>query len=301
MSQLEVNEVQIKNILTKATSGFLLNENGKGAVCSHSVQPYAGCTSGNCLCGEFCYAKWIWYVTGGRPWGKFLDVRVNAAESYLENYQSQRRWARKHRDEFSIFCSSATDPFLSHEFKFGVTRSILEAMLVCPPDRLILQTHTHRVLRYLDLFKRLRDHCPIRFHITVETDRETNELRSLLGENIPAHTSPVAKRLDACRQLKELGFTVVATVAPVIPMRSPQTFFNVLAKRTDAVVLDHFIFGDGTPDGKKTFKTRLPEWMEKLQPGSTKLSFRDAMIETARREMPGRVGVSADGFAGFYE
>jgi len=40
--------------------------------------------------------------------------------------------------------------------------------------------------------------------------------------------------------------------------------------------------------------------MESLQPGSTELSYRDRLVELARRRLPGRVGVGIDGFAGRY-
>ena len=68
----------------------------------------------------------------------------------------------------------------------------------------------------------------------------------------------------------------------------------------DAVVIDHYIGGDGTDDGSRTEKTALPAAMEAVEPGSTQLAYRDRMVAIARELMPGRVGVSREGFAGSY-
>src|SRR5204863_9456355 len=118
---LDLSLVTVKNVLTR-TTGFLRE------VTSHSLQPYRGCTFGNALCGVGCYVQHSRHITQGRRWGGFLEVRTNAAESYLANCDRERRWAERRNEAFSIFCSSATDPFVPQEFQYGVTRGILDAM-----------------------------------------------------------------------------------------------------------------------------------------------------------------------------
>ncbi len=66
----------------------------------------------------------------------------------------------------------------------------------------------------------------------------------------------------------------------------------------DAVVIDHFIAGDGTPDGARTRATTLPVAMSIVDPTSVTLTYRDRIVALARTIMPGRVGVNIDGFAG---
>ena len=78
----------------------------------------------------------------------------------------------------------------------------------------------------------------------------------------------------------------------------PIAFFTRVAAAADAVVIDHFIGGDGSPDGSRTARTTLPRAMSRLDPDSTALDYRERMAEIARSVMPGRVGVSIDGFAG---
>jgi hypothetical protein len=68
----------------------------------------------------------------------------------------------------------------------------------------------------------------------------------------------------------------------------------------DAVVLDHFIGGDGSSDGSRTSRTPLPDAMRQIDPESLELTYRDRMAAIARKHLPGRVGLNIDGFAGRY-
>ncbi|HSR68590.1 MAG TPA: radical SAM protein [Acidobacteriota bacterium] len=284
---MQVTRTTVKNILTRA-SGYLKE------VCSHSLQPYRGCTLGNSLCGVGCYVRHNQWVTRGRPWGSFLEVRENAAASYLERYAAERRWARRLRGGLSIFLSSATEPFLPQEKRYGITGEVLRAMLQSPPDELILQTHSHRVGDHLELLHQLAQATSLRVHISIESDRDR-----LPG--LPPPASSVEKRFEAARRLKQGGLFTVVTVSPMLPVREPEVFFQRIADCAQAVVLDHFIGGDGTPDGRRTRATGLPEAMEKVDPECLNLDYRDRMAEVARRYLPGRVGIGASGFAGRYE
>jgi DNA repair photolyase len=281
-----VTETEVKNILTR-TSGYLRG------VTSHSLQPYRGCSYGNALCGVGCYVQHNGHLLKGRRWGSFLEVRTNAADAYREHYSRESRWAARNRERFSIFCSSATDPFVPQESRYRVTRSVLEAMIAAPPDELILQTHSHRVTDYLELYSRLADCCRLRIHLSIETDRP-----SLPG--LPPHASSIERRFTACAALKQAGLQPVVTVSPLLPIDSPERFFAILAEVATAVVIDHFIQGDGSPDGGRTRRTALPLAMEAVCPESVTLAYREQMIEIARQHLPGRVGVSAEGFAGRY-
>ena len=283
---LSLSQTHVKSILTRA-SGFLTT------VCSHSLQPYRGCTFGNALCGVGCYVQHNTFLTRREPWGSFLEARVNAATIYRAQYAREKRWAQRSRGEFAIFMSSSTDPFVPQEDRFRVTQTLLETMVAKPPDRLILQTHTHRLVTYLNLYKRLARVCELRLHLSIETDRER-----LPG--LPPPASPVWRRLEAANILRQAGLYVVVTVAPLLPIQNPWAFFERIAQVADAVVIDHFIIGDGTSDGARTRRTSLPGAMEAIQPDTTSLSYRDQIVDIARHLMPGRVGVSIDGFAGRY-
>jgi len=56
--------------------------------------------------------------------------------------------------------------------------------------------------------------------------------------------------------------------------------------------------GDGSPDGRRTLATALPEAMRAVDPASVEPAYRERVVALARRLLPGRVGVGRDGFAG---
>jgi len=283
---MNVEQTRVKSILTR-TTGYL------GGVCSHSLQPYRGCPLGASLCGVGCYVRHAGHILKGREWGRFLEVRGNAAGAYAEGFARERAWARSRRGGFRVFLSSATEPFPPQERRFGVTRAVLAAMLDRPPDGLIVQTHSPGVLDAKDALVTLAGLCDLRVHVSIETDRDR-----LPG--LPPPASPVGRRFEAAAALKAAGLRVVVTVAPLLPIADPEAFFARAAESADAVVLDHYVGGDGSPggSGSRTLRTALPAAMAAVDPGSIGLDYRDRMAEVARRHLPGRVGLGPDGFAG---
>lgn len=277
--------LQASSVLTR-TNGYL-----RGIV-SHSLNPYVGCGLGRSLCGVGCYVRHNPWITKGRAWGTFVEAKTNAAALYLAECEKERRWARKEAGGFSIFLASSTEPFQPAERKFGVTRALLEAMAQCPPDTLIVQTHSHRVLDALDALCRLKDVCDLRVHISIETD-----LPRLPG--LPPHASPVEKRILAGRALRDKGVRTVATLAQLLPIGDPPSFLGRLAQTFDAIVIDHFVGGDGSRLGARTLRTALPGAMAQVDPQSVSLAYRDRIVALARTYFR-EVGVGCDGFAGRY-
>lgn len=283
---MEITLTRIGNVLTR-TGGYL------STVTSHSLQPYRGCSLGQSLCGVGCYVRHHAWVTRGREWGTFLDVRENAADSYIEHYPAEQRWARGRLGRFSIFLSSATEPFPPQEKKFGITRRVLGAMVDHPPDLLILQTHTHGVVDVLDTLRELAARCEVRVHISIESDRD-----GLPGLPMPGAT--VERRFAAAQAVRDAGLRTVITVSPLLPMDDPAAFFRRADACADAVVIDHFIGGDGTATGSRTRRTALPAAMAAVDPRSTELAYRDEIVGHALEIFSGEVGVGIDGFAGRY-
>lgn len=243
---MEIQEILCKSILTRS-GGYL------GPVCTHSINPYVGCGYGNTLCGTGCYVQSNGWLTRGRKWGSFLEVKTNAADIYRDTCERERRWAHRNGRRFSIFLSSSTEPWQPAEKKFRVTRQLLNAMQGAPPDELILQTHSTLILEDTGVITSLAAVTDLRVHISIETDNE-----KLSG--LPRHACSVEDRVEAVRILSDAGVFVVVCMAPLLPMAHPEPFFERLAMAgSKAVVIDHFIGGDGTANGSRTLNTRLPE------------------------------------------
>ena len=281
---VHVTTSKARSILTR-TTGYLKT------ISSHSLQPYVGCTFGRSLCGAGCYVQHNRFLTKGRKWGTFLVAKTNAALLYSKDYDKERRWSHQQGKSFGIFMSSSTDPFLPHEQRFGISGAVLEAMLEQPPDVLIIQTHTHLVTKYRALLSRLNRICALRVHISIESDRD-----KIPG--LPPPASSVDKRLNAARAFKQAGIHTVITIAPLLPIMDPRTFFERIKSCANSMVIDHFIGGDGTTGGTRTLKTTLPSAIRSINPAALSIDYRDHMTELANQIMPGKVGVGMDGFAG---
>jgi DNA repair photolyase len=280
---LQINLIQSKTLLTRS-SGYLKD------VCSHSLNPYGGCGFGLSSCGEGCYVRFNPWLTQGREWGKFVDVKINAGELYLQSAEKEKHWAHKRSIPFTIFMSSSTDPWQPAEKKYRVTRSVLQAMTTCPPDTLILQTHSSNILDDQALLLKLD--CSLRIHISIEGDRNC-----LPG--LPLPPCSVEKRISALEQLSALGLKTVACLSPLYPLEDPHKFFKRLKNvGASAVIIDHFIEGDGTAEGSRTLKTRLPFAMSQIREDSIHLPYRTHIANIARNYLP--VGISSQGFAGHY-
>ena len=282
---MEIRETYCTSILTR-TSGYLRE------VCSHSLNPYVGCGYGNSSCGEGCYVRFNQWLLRGRQWGSFVDVKVNADKVYYKTVQAERRWAARRGVPFSIFFSSSTDPWQPVERKFRVTHRVLNAMLEEVPDILILQTHSSMILEDMKCIVALDRLCDLRVHISIEGDQD-----SLPG--LPPPPCSVGQRIKLVKEFALRGITVVVCMSPLYPLKDPNYFFTRLAESgASAVVIDHFIEGDGTQDGSRTRRTRLPLAMKCFDEQALELSYREKIATIARNYLP--VGISAPGFAGVY-
>ena len=119
-----------------------------------------------------------------------------------------------------------------------------------------------------------------------------------MTHDLPPSASPVEKRIAAAAKLRAAGLWTVVTVSPLLPIDDPNRFFARLADVADAVVIDHYIGGDGTAAGSRTLRTPLPQAMAAVLPRSVALAYRDEITAIARRYFPGRVGININGFAG---
>ena len=282
---MNIGEIHCKSILTR-TQGYLK------AVSSHSLNPYVGCGFGRSACGEGCYVRFNQWLLKGREWGRFVDMKINSAEVYLQTVAKEKKWAQKNAGGFSVFFSSSTDPWQPIERKARLTRRLLTAMQKIPPDRLILQTHSSHILDDLDSIESLAGICDLRVHVSIEGDRDR-----LPG--LPPPACSLTDRLEAVQKFADRGIQTVVCLSPLYPMKAPDVFFSRLANMgVRAVVIDHFIQGDGTPNGSRTLNTKLPQAMATVAPQSVDLSYRDQVARIAGKYLP--VGLSAAGFAGHY-
>ncbi|MFF2479570.1 radical SAM protein [Paenibacillus sp. NPDC058071] len=261
-----------KSLLNKGTGSLVAY--------THTLNPYAGCVYG---C-SYCYVRQMPVsLFRGMPWGSWVDIKREAAELLRKELLKARR-----KGKVTIFMSSSTDPYQPIEYKEGVTRSLLEAMLDEPPDFLLVQTRSPLVTRDIDLLQAMGDR--VRVSMTVETDLES--IRKRFSPSAP----PIPARIRALAALKEAGVPAQATIAPLLP--SSEAFPAILASVADRICIDDYFMGDGA-GGRRTAKLGIADIYKEL--GMEEWYGRDAYrfllerMKTIFREEQIRIGQA--GFA----
>jgi DNA repair photolyase len=224
---MNIQEKQAKTILTPA-AGFV-------SEFSHTLNPYSGCAFG---C-KYCYVREMPIARfRDEEWGTWVDVKKNAAALLPKEIQKARK-----KGPVTIFLSTATDPYQPAESKYEITRALLEAMLLEPPDFLFVQTRSPLAKRDVDLFQQFGK--KIRVSMTIETDLE--KIRKLFTPSAP----PIAARLSALKEITEAGVPTQAAISPLLPCT--KNIARVLREVTSRAVIDNFFMGDGSR-GKRTEK-----------------------------------------------
>ncbi len=184
-----VNEIKAKNIITKSNLPGI----------DYVINPYTGC-SHSCL---YCYARFMKrFSRHEEKWGSFVDVKVNASDLIPAGVTTYR--------QKSLFISSVTDPYLSLEKKYQITRAILKKLVPLNP-KLMIQTKSDLILRDMDILKTFPN-CAAGFTITTMDDSVRKE--------IEPYTSPVEQRIQALKTLKQNGIKTYVFIGPILPSLS---------------------------------------------------------------------------------
>ena len=198
----------VKQILTR-TSGYL------STVASHSLQPYRGCAWATASAAWDAMSSTISTSPTANPGAASSKPAPTPPKSIATNTNPSADGPAP-ASRFGIFLSSSTEPFQPMERRWRVTRSVLEAMVDLPPDFLILQSHSHHVADYLDLYPLLAERCELRIHMSIESDRDG--CRDCRHRRAASQTSSKRPRLFARRD------RVVITVSPLLPIADPIHF-----------------------------------------------------------------------------
>ena len=143
----------------------------------------------------------------------------------------------------------------------------------------------------IELIANLAAQCELWVSLTVETDMDPIP-------GFPPHTCAPAHRLETLNKFRNRGILTQATVSPLLPLANPVAFAHQLDAVCDRVILDHYLIGDGSPNGWRTRRTTLIERLEQGGFGAwtapAKLwEIRDLMVSVLGEA---RVLVGCDGF-----
>ncbi|MGH7584036.1 MAG: radical SAM protein, partial [Gemmatimonadales bacterium] len=187
-----------------------------------SLNPYIGCEFG---C-SYCYARDThrWTVERAADRRDAAPAAHDAAamppdESFERRILVKRGAAEKllrtlHPDRLrgaSLMIGTATDPYQPAERRFGVTRSLLEALLGFRELRLGIITKSPLIVRDAGLLVRLTEQHDVSISISIAS------VDAPLLRRLEPRTPTPAARLRALRRLAGAGLRCSALIAPILP------------------------------------------------------------------------------------
>lgn len=233
---MKLKEIEVKSIITKSNLPDA----------DYVINPYVGCMH-SCI---HCYARFMKRFTGYiESWGDFVDVKINAPELIPEN-------TLKYKGK-SIFFSSVTDPYLSFERKYKLTRKILEKLIPLEPN-LGIQTKSDLIVRDIDLLKQFKN-CEAGLTITTADDK--------IRKEVEPFTSAVTARIDALEKMKEAGIKTYVFIGPIFPYLTDwKDIISKTKKYADFYMLENLnVKGSVWGDIKNWLEQKHPELLEKYE------------------------------------
>jgi len=192
------------------------------------INPYVGCMIGCPFCYVIDRADFSRHLEGlpRVPWGRYLDVKVNAAEVLRREVQTVGRGIVR-------MSPILTDPYQGPERRYRITRQCLEVLLDTDLAPVVL-TRAPRILDDLALLTRFR-RALVGFSIPTDAD----EYRQIFEPG----ADPIDERVDALRALHAAGVRTFAVIQPVLPM-NPDRLVDMIAPLVRAVRLDKLYVGE---------------------------------------------------------
>ena len=221
---LVVKETQAKSILNKSQ------------IFDYCVNPYTGCQV-NC---RYCYARLFMKRYSGHkePWGKFVDVKINAPEVLRKQLQRARRG--------TVWISSVCDPYQPLEAKYELTRRCLKELLE-KQFPVNIQTKSKLVLRDMDLLTEFKE-IEVGFTITTSDEK--------IAKLFEPGASSVAERVKALEKLHSSGTRTFAFIGPLLP-GDPEKLVADLDGLVDRVLIDRMNYLNQT---KAYYRQLKLEW-----------------------------------------
>jgi len=137
----------------------------------------------------------------------------------------------------------------------GLTRALLEVLLMAYPARLHIQTRSPHVVRDIDLLRRFGDTVTVGLSIPTDSD----VVRKAFEPRAPS----IARRLKTAQLLTSAGITTVASVAPLLPC-TPRRLARLLAPRFTRAWVDGLNFYDKEQPLRAIYSAH--GWEEYLRP-----------------------------------
>lgn len=181
---MKIREVECKTALSKSNLPGL----------DYSLNPYRGCQH-NCA---YCYVPNVLRIKRNE-WGNFVDIKKNIPLVLSKELRTKKPGV--------VALSTVTDPYQPVEKRYNLTRYCLEQLLRYDFP-VHIQTKSDLVIRDINLITKISD-AEVMFSIGTLNDSERKQLEP--------YTSSIQKRLDAMKELSDIGIRTSVFFGPIYP------------------------------------------------------------------------------------
>jgi len=231
----------------------------------YSANPYEGCSC-NCL---YCYIRGSKY---GENMSDHLSIKTNA----LEVFEKQLRNRAKKNQYGFIAVGSATDAYIQHEEKYGLTRGFLELILKYRFP-VFISTKRHLIKRDVSILRKIDKAAilPDDLKSTLQRGVILSVSISTMNEVITNMLEPGAirplERLKLLEELKSEGFLTGVNAIPILPYISDtdeeleKIVTSSKEHKADYILIGGLtLLGNGIADSKTLYYKFLEKYDQSL-------------------------------------
>ncbi len=186
------------------------------------LNPYVGCMIGCPYCYVSARADASRRLEGlpQMPWGRWVDVKINAVEVLREEVQRLPPGVVR-------ISPVVTDPYQGVERRYRITRGCLEVLAEAGFTAAVL-TRAGRIVEDIDVLQRF-DRALVGLSIPTDDDH----MRRLFEPG----ADPVVARIEALAACRQAGLSTMAFIQPMLPM-NPDNLVDLLAPHAQAVRIE---------------------------------------------------------------
>jgi DNA repair photolyase len=249
---VRIGEVRVRSVLSRSGLPGL----------RYSLNPYRGCQH---AC-RYCYSPSVLRET--RPWGEFVDLKINAVEVLEEELKGKPRGM--------VGVGTVTDPYQPVEARAGLTRGCLRVLRehgfpVC------LQTKSDLILRDRDLI----EGGDVEVGVTITTMDER------ISRVLEPGASPPSRRARVLEEFSSAGVSTWLFLGPLLPSLTDseeglEEVVEVAAGTGSLVIYDKLNLRRGVME-------RLEGALRELSPETLRILLSPALRSRAWKEERERV------------
>lgn len=176
-----------------------------------------------------------------KRWGQFTTLKTNAAELI----------ARSTTGGQVIYCSPLVDPYQPAERLHPLMPGILETIARKPPRVFVIQTRGPLIMRDQCWLHELAKVTKLRISFSVTTDRD--DVRRRYEPRCESNEI----RLEAIQALRDAGFEVYATLAPLLPCNPERLAQMAIDASRRRLIGDPLHVRESKPHGATTRRAAL--------------------------------------------